>query len=144
MFTIKRSLFFPALTVILSLEFAACGSSHPSDTSDREQTTTSGTDSNKSITIVIAEAPPSFNSGAADTGYDALVKKLVILDLTDIDPNGNIFPELAADLPTIDNGDASVDEEVVTMSAVWKVRSDVQWHDGTPVNADEIVSTRDV
>ena len=47
----------------------------------------------------------------ADTGYDALVMKLVLLGLADIDPDGNIFPELAAELPTQENGDVVLDEE---------------------------------
>lgn len=56
------------------------------------------------ITIVISEDPPSFNPLVADTGFDALVMELVLLGLTDIDPQGNVFPELAAELPTLENG----------------------------------------
>src|SRR6187431_888263 len=42
----------------------------------------SNTDSDKSITIVIAEDPPSFNPIVADTGFDALVMELVMLGMT--------------------------------------------------------------
>jgi peptide/nickel transport system substrate-binding protein len=139
MFTKKRSLFFLTLTVILSLVLAACGASQPVNTP--EEQVTSGTTANKRITIVIAEDPPSFNPMVADTGFDALVMELVMLGLTDIDPNGNIFPELAAELPTIENGGVSVDEEAGVMSVTWKMRDDVQWQDGTPVTADDAVFT---
>jgi len=54
------------------------------------------------FTIVIAEDPPSFNATLTDTGYDAMVMELVMLGLSDIDPNGEIFPELAAELPTVE------------------------------------------
>ena len=50
------------------------------------------------IVIIIPEDPPSFNPAVADTGYDYLVMELVMLGLSDIDPNGNVFPELAAEL----------------------------------------------
>ena len=93
------------------------------------------------ITIVIAEAPPSFNASISDTGFDALVMELVLLGLADIDPFGNVFPELAAELPTVENGGVVVDEDAGTMEVTWKLRQDIQWADGTPVTADDVVFT---
>ncbi len=95
----------------------------------------------KSITIVIPEDPPSFNPIITDTGYDALVMELVMLGLSDIDPDGNVFPELASELPTKENGDVVVDEAAGTMSVTWKMREDVQWADGKPVTADDVLFT---
>ena len=63
------------------------------------------------VVIVIPEDPPSFNAMISDTGYDALVMELVLLGLTDLDANGNIITELAASLPTLENGDVVMDEE---------------------------------
>ncbi len=102
----------------------------------------SGSDQ-KIITIVIPEDPPSFNPIITDTGYDALVMELVLLGLSDIDPEGNIFPELAAELPTLENGDVVVDEGAGTMTVTWKMRQDVQWADGKPVTADDVIFTYD-
>ena len=93
--------------------------------------------------IVIAEDPPSFNPTITDTGYDSLVMKLVILGLADLDANGNAYPELAAELPTVDNGGVVVDEANGTMDVTWKLRNDIQWSDGTPVTADDVVFTYD-
>ena len=95
----------------------------------------------KSITIVIPEEPPSFNPIIADTGYDALVMEMVMLGLSDIDPQGNVFPELAAELPTLANGGVVVDDSAGTMTVTWKMRKDVQWADGTPVTADDVIFT---
>ena len=95
----------------------------------------------KSITIVIGEDPPSFNPMVADTGYDALVMEMVLLGVTDIDAHGNVFPELAAELPTVDNGGVTLDEAAGTMSVTWKMRQDVQWQDGQPVTADDVLFT---
>ena len=95
----------------------------------------------KNITIVIPEDPPSFNPIITDTGYDALVMELVMLGLSDVDPNGKVFPELAAELPTVENGDVILDETAGTMSVTWKMRQDVQWADGKPVTADDVIFT---
>ena len=94
-----------------------------------------------SIVIVIPEDPPSFNPIVTDTGYDALVMELVMLGLSDVDANGNVFPELAAELPTVENGGVVLDEDAGTMAVTWKMREDVQWADGTPVTADDVIFT---
>ena len=144
MFTKRRSWFFLTFTVILSLLFTACGGSaqtSPSDTENTGEQPAAAANNNKNITIVIPEDPPSFNPMVADTGYDALVMELVLLGLTDIDPTGNIFPELASELPTMDNGSVVLDEDAGTMSVTWKMRNDVQWQDGKPVTADDAIFT---
>ena len=145
MFIKQRALLFLTITVILSLFFTACGSPQPSDTSSTNNTEAAPASaveqSDNGITIVIAEDPPSFNPMVSDTGYDALVLELVLLGLTDIDPTGNVFPELATELPTVDNGDVTVDEYAGTMSVTWIMRDDVQWQDGKPVTADDVIFT---
>ena len=94
-----------------------------------------------SITILIPEDPPSFNAVVGDTGYDGLAMNLVMLGLTGVDPEGNIYTELAEELPTIENGGVRVDEEAGTMDVTWKLRQDVLWADGTPVTANDVVFT---
>ncbi|MBM3124574.1 MAG: peptide ABC transporter substrate-binding protein, partial [Chloroflexi bacterium] len=97
----------------------------------------------KGMVIVIAEDPPSFNPAIADAGFDYLVMELVMLGLTDVDPQGNIFPELAAGLPTQENGGVVVNEDDWTMNVTWKMRQDVHWADGTPVTVNDVVFTFD-
>jgi len=96
---------------------------------------------NSSVTIVIPEDPPSFNAVVGDTGYDGLVMNLVLLGLTGVDPDGKVYPELAAELPTIENGEVVADEAAGTMDVTWKMRQDVKWADGKPVTADDVVFT---
>jgi peptide/nickel transport system substrate-binding protein len=96
-----------------------------------------------SIVIAIPEDPPSFNAAATDTGYDSLVMEMVLLGMADIDPDGNIFPELAAELPTIENGGVVIDEDNWTMTVTWKMRDDITWADGVPVTADDVIFTWD-
>ena len=93
------SLVFVVLLIVTSL--LGCQPTAPATTASNQ----------KSITIIIPEDPPSFNPIITDTGYDALVMELVMLGLSDIDPDGKVFPELAAELPTVENGGVVVDED---------------------------------
>jgi peptide/nickel transport system substrate-binding protein len=96
-----------------------------------------------SLVIVIPEDPPSFNAVISDSGYDALVMHLSLLGVAEIDPTGKVYPVLAAELPTVDNGGVVIHEDTGAMDVTWTMRSDIQWADGTPVTADDVVFTYD-
>ncbi len=51
------------------------------------------------------------------------------------DPDGNLSPVLAAEIPTVQNGGLAKDGK----SVVWKIKKGVQWHDGKPLTADDVV-----
>src|SRR5712671_2942427 len=51
------------------------------------------------------------------------------------DPDGNLVPVLAAEIPDIENGGVAADG----MSVTWKIKKGVQWHDGKPLTADDVV-----
>ena len=51
------------------------------------------------------------------------------------DPDGNLVPILAAEVPSVENG--TVDKDVTWV--VWKLKQDVKWHDGQPFAADDCV-----
>jgi len=137
------TLVFVAILLVTSL--FGCQQNAPStavpgqETAPPEQETT--LPGENSIVIVIPEDPPSFNPIIADTGYDGLVMELVMLGISDIDAEGNVFPELAAELPTTENGGVVLDETAGTMSVTWKMRQDVQWADGKPVTANDVIFT---
>jgi peptide/nickel transport system substrate-binding protein len=113
----------------------------PAETIATEVTAPTTVPEKSQIVIVIAEDPPSFNATVGQTGFDSLVMELVMLSLADLDVNGNAFPELAAELPTVDNGEVVIDEENGTMDVTWKMRKDINWSDGVPVTADDVVFT---
>jgi peptide/nickel transport system substrate-binding protein len=95
----------------------------------------------KSIVIVIPEDPPSFNGIVTDTGYEQMAMKLVLLGMAGVDENGEVYPVLAADLPTEENGAVVVDEDAWTMDVTWTMRDDIVWADGEPITADDVVFT---
>jgi len=96
-----------------------------------------------SIIILIPEDPTGFNGLVTDTGYEQTLMELALLGLTDIDPQGEFFLELAAEMPTLDNGGVVVDEDAWTMDVTWTMRDDVFWADGEPVTADDVIFTWD-
>ncbi len=51
------------------------------------------------------------------------------------DPDGNLVPILAAEVPSVQNGGLSADGKSVT----WKLKKNVQWHDGKPFSADDVI-----
>ena len=51
------------------------------------------------------------------------------------DNDGNLFPVLAAEVPSIQNGGVSADGKVVT----WKLKQGVTFHDGKPFSADDVL-----
>jgi len=95
------------------------------------------------ITILTMEDPPSFNHWLTDTGYENLVAEMILLGMADIGPLGEIFPELAAELPSVENGGVVIDEDAWTMDVTWTMRDDVYWEDGEPVTADDVIFTWD-
>jgi len=51
------------------------------------------------------------------------------------DADGNLMPILASEVPSLQNGGLSRDGTTVT----WRLKKDVQWHDGRPFTADDVV-----
>jgi peptide/nickel transport system substrate-binding protein len=51
------------------------------------------------------------------------------------DADGNLIPMLAAEVPSVQNGTLARDGRSVT----WKLKRDVQWHDGRPFSADDVL-----
>lgn len=93
--------------------------------------------------IIIPQDPLGFNGLVADTGYEAMVGELALLAVSEIDPSGNVYPELAEEIPTLENGGVVFDEENWTMDVTWKLRQDVFWADGEQVTADDVIFTWD-
>jgi peptide/nickel transport system substrate-binding protein len=51
------------------------------------------------------------------------------------DPDGELAPVLAAEIPSIENGGVAKDG----LSVTWKLKQGVKWHDGQPFTADDCV-----
>ena len=74
---------------------------------------------------------PHFGTGAKDQEacglfYEALAR---------FDADANLIPKLAAEIPTRENGGVAADGRSIT----WKLRRGVNWQDGKPFTADDVV-----
>ncbi len=81
------------------------------------------------------QAPTLLNPHFAVGAKDAEGCRIFYEPLAAWDPDGNLVPVLAAEIPDIENGGIAADG----MSVTWKLKKDVQWHDGRPFTADDVV-----
>ncbi len=74
---------------------------------------------------------PHFATGTKDQDGSRIFYE----PLASWDPDGNLSPVLAAEIPSAQNGSVAKDGKSVT----WKLKKGVVWHDGKPFTADDCV-----
>ena len=81
-----------------------------------------------------ATLPSSYlASGYKDTDAAALTLE----PMANYDPDGNLTPRLAVEVPTVENGGVSTDLTSIT----WTLREGVKWSDGSDLTADDVIFT---
>jgi len=83
------------------------------------------------------QAPTLLNPHFANGTKDQDACRIFYEPLASFDPDGNVIPVLAADAPSVQNGQVGKDG----MSVTWKLKKNVAWHDGQPFTADDVVFT---
>jgi peptide/nickel transport system substrate-binding protein len=91
----------------------------------------------KRVTVAVAGDPHTlyqkFNPSSTVHGIEELERVVHAgLSLRDID--GNYRPQLAEQVPSLENGLRKLSPDG-RMETTWKIRADARWHDGTPVTA---------
>src|SRR5207249_1752685 len=81
------------------------------------------------------QAPTLLNPHFAVGTKDQEGSRVFYEPLAAWDPDGNLVPVLAAEIPEIENGGIAPDG----MSVTWKLKKHVAWHDGKPFTADDVV-----
>jgi peptide/nickel transport system substrate-binding protein len=81
------------------------------------------------------QAPTLLNPHFAVGAKDAEGASIFYEPLAAWDSDGNLVPVLAAEIPDTENGGVAPDG----MSVTWKLKRGVQWHDGQPFTADDVV-----
>jgi peptide/nickel transport system substrate-binding protein len=81
------------------------------------------------------QAPTLLNPHFATGTKDQDASRVFYEPLAGYDPDGNIVPALAAEVPSVDNGGLAKDGTWV----IWKLKRGVQWHDGKLFTADDVV-----
>jgi len=81
------------------------------------------------------QAPTLLNPHFANGTKDQDASRVFYEPLGAYDPDGNIVPVLAAEVPSLQNGQVAKDG----LSVTWRLKKNVVWHDGKPFSADDVV-----
>jgi peptide/nickel transport system substrate-binding protein len=87
--------------------------------------------------FLLYEDPNTLNPLLETTSIADQVVTAILEGLAYHDPDGNFQPQLAAELPTLENGGVSEDLTTVT----WKLKPDVVWSDGEPFTSEDVKFT---
>lgn len=89
------------------------------------------------LKIIYWQAAVHLNPHYAGGTKDQDASRIFYEPLAGWDTEGNLVPQLAAEIPSRQNGGLSADGKSVT----WKLKRGVTWHDGKPFTADDVVFT---
>jgi peptide/nickel transport system substrate-binding protein len=87
------------------------------------------------VKVLWWQAPTLLNPHFATGTKDQDGSRVFYEPLAGYDPEGNIVPVLAAEVPSVQNGMVSKDGTSVT----WRLKKNVAWHDGKPFTADDVI-----
>ena len=83
------------------------------------------------------QAPTLLNPHFATGTKDQDASRIFYEPLAGFDPDGNITPILASEVPSVPAGTLARDLTWV----VWRLKKNVSWHDGKPFTADDVAFT---
>ena len=92
----------------------------------------------KTLTLLYWQAPSVPGSYLSAGAKDVDAGAITLDPLAKYDPDGNLAPALAAEIPTLENGGFSRDLTSIT----WKLKEGLKWSDGSDVSAEDVVFTR--
>jgi peptide/nickel transport system substrate-binding protein len=89
------------------------------------------------VKLTFPQAVSIMNPYLSGGTKDIWASSMVVEPLAGIDPQGNLVPKMAAEIPTMENGGVSADMTSIT----WKLIPGLKWSDGSPVTAADAVFT---
>ena len=93
--------------------------------------------SGDTLRLIYFQAPTVVNSHLSAGTKDLSASRIVYEPLGSFDETGKLIPILAAEAPSLENGNVAVDGKSVT----WKLKQGVRWADGEPFTADDVLFT---
>lgn len=89
------------------------------------------------LTMRYWQSPSLLNTYLSDATKDTNAAAITLEPLANYDPDGNLVPKLAAEIPTLANGGVSSDLTTIT----WRLKDNLKWSDGSEMTADDVVFT---
>lgn len=86
------------------------------------------------VVVGLSQEPVSFHPLMPGVEVDEIIWTNIFSALWVAQPDGSLLPDLALEIPSIENGGISEDGLVWTV----RLRDDVKWHDGTPFTAHDV------
>lgn len=87
------------------------------------------------VKLLMWQGPTLLNPHFGTGNKDIYGARIFYQSLAEWDSDANLVPILAAEIPSVEAGTVGRDGRSVT----WKLKRDVQWHDGKPFTADDVV-----
>jgi peptide/nickel transport system substrate-binding protein len=142
---VKRELLTFILLLAVTWSVLACGgaavdqgvSATPILTVATPTPKPSGRGAGGTLKLLYWQAPGTLNPHLTSASPDWGACRITYEPLASFDKDGNLIPFLAAEIPTIDNGDLAADGK----SVIWKLKQGVKWSDGEPFTADDVLFT---
>jgi len=91
----------------------------------------------RTLKLLFWQAPSILNPHLAPGVKDQTASRVVYEPLASFDAEGHLVPFLAAEIPSLTNGQVASDGRSVT----WKLKPNVKWSDGVPFTAKDVVFT---
>jgi len=89
------------------------------------------------LTLLYFQAPTVVNPHLSPGTKDLSASRLTYEPLASFDKDSHLTPFLAAEVPSLENGQVAADGSSVT----WKLKQDIKWADGEPFTADDVLFT---
>jgi len=93
----------------------------------------------KVLDILYWQAASTLNTFLSGGTKDQDPAALVLEPLAGYDQDGVLYPRLATEIPTVENGGISEDLTQIT----WTLQESLVWSDGTPVTSEDVVFSAD-
>ena len=143
----KARMFHKALTVVLLIFIlVGCGTpaATPLPTAEPTQSATEAPTETApargqggALTLLYFQAPTVVNPHLSPGTKDLSATRITYEPLASFDKDGKLVPILAAEIPSLENGQVAADGTSVT----WHLKQDVKWGDGEPFTADDVLFT---
>ena len=113
---------------------ATAGEQTPATSPDGGPSSPDGGPSGDTLTIGLFQEPDNLNPYTAVQTASRLVRSIALEGLLAADAEGNYIPELAAEVPTVENGGISEDGLTIT----YQLKEGVTWSDGHPLTSSDV------
>jgi peptide/nickel transport system substrate-binding protein len=100
-------------------------------------TPTSARGTGDTLTLLFFQAPTMLNPHLSSGTKDLSASRIAYEPLASFNAEGEMVPILAAEIPSVENGGVAADGRSVT----WELKQGVQWADGEPFTADDVLFT---